>query len=305
MRVSDEASLKNTKTKIMDLRFSALPVELVARSLEWLNPSHLAQARSINRKFYSAVACFLDMELSAQVSLGAWTPSDSVQSRRLLLVNGPSLSPGVRQEVRQVNFEEGHRVRAPEWTLLAAHFTAIEKIHCPSSLSDGGLAELCNLPSLTELHLKDCDRITDVGMRNIGNRIRLRLLNVGWCTRITPVRKLPVLDSLTSLDFTCCEKITDAALGEVAKLTKLTSLSLSSCTRITDEGLRKIAPTLSALTALDLSQCDRVTDKGMQHVAKLLRLKSLDLCEVNKSPILVCYRLPHCATSSLSTWLGV
>jgi hypothetical protein len=55
----------------MNPPFSALPVEIIAHSLQWATALQLMQLREINRKLHAAVVSFLDDGTSASGSLGA------------------------------------------------------------------------------------------------------------------------------------------------------------------------------------------------------------------------------------------
>ena len=108
------------------------------------------------------------------------------------------------------------------------------------SISDSGLKYLAKMASLRELNLRSCDNISDCGMAYLaeaGSRI-------------------------TSLDVSFCDKMDDQALVHVAQgLVHLKQLSLSAC-HVSDEGLTRLARSLTDLHTLNIGQCINITDRS-------------------------------------------
>jgi hypothetical protein len=196
-------------------------VEVLALSLSWMTVEEWMAARLVNTKWFSAVGYLHELELGTQTRCSdAWKPRwvGSASSRRLLLSSCPSMSSEVLNSIREVDFSDSPRVAVRELRLFASNLILVQKISCPTSITDEGLWALTSLPTLTEFVLRDCNRITDLGVRKVTN-----------------------LKGLTILDLSGCSQLTDSAAQEIAKLPNLSSLSLRGCLRITAVGFAEIA----------------------------------------------------------------
>jgi len=112
------------------------------------------------------------------------------------------------------------------------------------TFTEFGLKFLSTISSLKEINLRSCDNVSDVG---------LRYLSEGGVI-------------LHSLDISFCDKITDQGLEYLSRgLPEIQELSLNSCA-ITDEGLVKVASTMTELKTLNIGQCSRITDRGVNAI---------------------------------------
>lgn len=112
------------------------------------------------------------------------------------------------------------------------------------TFTEFGLKFLSAISSLREINLRSCDNVSDVG---------LRYLAEGGVV-------------LHSLDISFCDKITDQGLEYLSRgLPEIQELSLNSCA-ITDEGLVKVAATMTELKTLNIGQCSRITDRGVNAI---------------------------------------
>jgi Leucine-rich repeat (LRR) protein len=146
------------------------------------------------------------------------------------------------------------------------------------TVTDQELSLMINICSnLHTLDLSYCDKITDVGLKELAKLTNLHTLDLSYCDEITDVgvKELAKLTNLHTLDLSYCDKITDVGVRELAKLTNLHTLDLHQCNKITDFGLKELAK-LTNLHTLDLSYCDKITDVGVREltkfVIKLIRL---------------------------------
>lgn len=105
-----------------------------------------------------------------------------------------------------------------------------------SRITDKGLEHLCNLSVLKCLNLHGCLNITKEGLRNVGNLITLKHLDLGLFGCVYPQfrrcgKNLDRLASLTNLMSLVLEtsKISNGWLQSIGKLTTLTYLELASC----------------------------------------------------------------------------
>jgi len=94
---------------------------------------------------------------------------------------------------------------------------------------------LCNLQSLSITR----NRVTDVGIKNIGNLVSLR-----------------------KLDISNNKTITDEALSIIGNLLHLNVLKIGDCCRITDEGLHHLL-NLDQLKELVIVRCNNITSEGI------------------------------------------
>jgi hypothetical protein len=107
------------------------------------------------------------------------------------------------------------------------HQLATIKVNGCVRITDLGVSEVCNIPSLLTLHLDRCVQITDLGLQCL--------------TRLT---------GLTSLRISRCPNVTDAGVAQLSRLSRLSTLSLAQCPRVTDAGLMALAP-LTTLASLE------------------------------------------------------
>jgi len=152
------------------------------------------------------------------------------------------------------------------------------------SISDSGLKYLAKMASLRELNLRSCDNVSDAGMAYLAE---------GG-------------SGITSLDVSFCDKIDDQALVHVAQgLLQLKQLSLSAC-HVSDEGLIRLAHSLTDLQTLNIGQCSRITDRSIQAVAEQLRnLRCIDLygcTKITTSGLERIMKLPQLSVLNLGLW---
>ena len=159
----------------------------------------------------------------------------------------------------------------------------LEELHLQDCqrVSDNSLRHISQgLGSLTSLNLSFCANISDSGMKSLSKISSLRTLNLRSCDNISDIGVGYLAEgcvSLQSLDLSFC-RVTDAAMNHIASgLFNLRSLSLVQC-RITDEGVAKICKTLADLHFLNIGQCSLVSDLGLSHIgARLGQLRGIDL----------------------------
>lgn len=171
-----------------------------------------------------------------------------------------------------------------------------------SSVTDGALFALTNLPNLHSLNLSHTN-ITDRAVEPILKLNSLTELDLGK-TKLSAhalgrlgamqnLQKLTLsstdfnddaaahlskLENLNELDLRDSQ-ITDSGLSELAKAQKITSLALSGC-RITNSGLKSIAK--MKLSRLDLWDTD-VTAGGISNLQKCISMSQLRIRTTNLS----------------------
>lgn len=167
-----------------------------------------------------------------------------------------------------------------------------------SGITGDKLEPLTKIPTLREVKLTTCYRITDLtyicrisGLRTLllhkSNLLkddalqplvtleRLTTLSLPTATSDAGLEHVGKITSLTHLDLTENSKITDAGLGTLAGLKNLTHLKLAQ--KIGDAGLSQLS-SLTSLESLDCSGCrGKITNDGLRHLVGNPRLQELDL----------------------------
>ena len=129
--------------------------------------------------------------------------------------------------------------------------------HRSSIVTDDGLADLANSPSLESLLVQDF-AITDASGRH-----------------------LAALPRLTSLEIFRCQGFGSEGLLALAPLGKLSRLTLRDLPEVGDAGLA-VLPKLPALERLSLHELSSVGDAGLAHVAAARSLETLDIWSLPK-----------------------
>ena len=116
-------------------------------------------------------------------------------------------------------------------------------------LTDASLAMLAGCAGLRLLDASDCWRLTDAGLRALGEPSASALAG-----------------SLECLNISAAYEVGDEGVEHLANLKRLRALSLRSCFRITGRGLKAIARSLADLIHLDLSHTD-LDDAALEELA--------------------------------------
>jgi hypothetical protein len=200
----------------------------------------------------------------------------------------------------------------PDWLVklvgidALATATQVDDMGC--GLDDDALAIIGKFDHLESVVLRNCDKLTDVGLAHLRGKSRLRELVEGdggyhgppkfagvglghleGCTGLERLR-IVVGTSLSDADFVRLSNltelrrlvlhgdgrstVTDAALAHLAPLRKLRHLEFGGSKDITDEGLMGLGR-LTGLESLSLSGPGRITD--LRGLGPLVHLKTLTL----------------------------
>lgn len=164
----------------------------------------------------------------------------------------------------------------------------IEHLPAHTSLTDLNLSQndeisddgLKNLPqNLKILYLKQCNKITDIGISYITKRLsNLKSLNLSRCNKIT-LKGLNELTTLTHLDVNDCKLDVDRSIGFLSLLTNLITLDIGDNFEITSKSTQYLTG-LIKLTDLNVGRCPNLDDNGLLHLIFLSNIKSLN---VNRS----------------------
>jgi Leucine-rich repeat (LRR) protein len=158
-------------------------------------------------------------------------------------------------------------------------------------VSDHGLQELRNAPSITNLDLRYAEMITDGGLMALRGWKHLKRLNLRG-TKVTDagLQHLSTVTSLESLDLGFVQ-VTDVGLDQLTSLPKLKELTLGG-NKLTDTGLEALRQ-LPGLIYLDLGGAQRtdsgmwsvsIGEKGVAAIASLQNLRRLTLTGLAVSP---------------------
>lgn len=134
-----------------------------------------------------------------------------------------------------------------------------------ADLDDKAVADLAGLTELRALSLNDNTRVTDAGLKTVGQLKQLRWLSLGH-TQVTNVKDLAGIENLENL-FLPGTKITDEGLNGLDGLKKLEGLFLSG-TGLTDAGLKHVAG-VKGLKLLRLAKT-KITDAGVEKLKETL-----------------------------------
>jgi Leucine-rich repeat (LRR) protein len=151
-------------------------------------------------------------------------------------------------------------------------------------ISDHGLEQLKDAPTITDLNLYSDELITDAGLSALKGWKHLKRLSVrGTKITDTTLQHLSGVTSLESLDAGYAQ-ITDVGLELLTPLTNLRELAIGG-NKLTDAGLQSLRQ-LPGLMYLDLSGAERtdsglwsvsLTEPGLDAIATLGNLRHLRL----------------------------
>jgi len=158
----------------------------------------------------------------------------------------------------------------------------VEKLYLQTSfVTDDGLLHLSTLPNLQVLSVPSST--TDIGLLNCTEMLKLRVLWLGGCRRISDDGIGHISNSkwLEDLSLRGLFQLTDTACMHLRKLPYLQMLDLSHCRGLTDNSLEFLRE-LNLLNTLNLSGCFNISDVGMKHLSKLTNLQNLSLIGLTK-----------------------
>jgi F-box/leucine-rich repeat protein 2/20 len=138
------------------------------------------------------------------------------------------------------------------------------------------------------LNLRNCHRLTDVGLESVALCHNIQDLNLSGCEHITDAGICLVMNSCRSIHHLniAYTQIGDWGLSAVGMCRSLEYFSIAGCQGITDLGLSFLEGgmrTRHRLRLLDMSECEHITDKGLHTVANMCpNLQCLLIADVGK-----------------------
>ncbi len=146
----------------------------------------------------------------------------------------------------------------------------LKLLRLPNSTADDDVALLVALKTLENLDVSGSN-ISDAGLKQIGNLVALRELNLSACPHISSagMQHLVQLKNLEGLDLGYTP-VADDGLRHLSGLPNLGGLNLNG-TKVTDGGLAHLAG-LVKLQVLGLDETE-TTDAGLVHLHGLTKLR--------------------------------
>eukprot|EP00899_Mesostigma_viride_P017713 jgi/Mesvir1/25943/Mv20937-RA.1 len=171
------------------------------------------------------------------------------------------------------------RVTDASLASLGRHCHQLEELDVGyTQVTDDGLTQVAaHCHRLRRLCLSNCDRVTNVGIRQIGEGCpRLRWVDLPlFSTRVWDrgIRSLVEhCGNLRRLNLAGLTEITDDSVLTAAHYCpQLEFLDVARCTIVSDEGIEAVADKCPRLRHLSVAECFQVTDASISKVAKQCR----------------------------------
>ncbi|KAI9331646.1 hypothetical protein DFJ73DRAFT_781474 [Zopfochytrium polystomum] len=291
-----QSGRKKRTGKRRDHIFS-LPMSVLMRVVEYLNPRHRLRLEGTCRKWFKLMA---DSHFWRKLDL---FPIFTVLSNKHavgLLHRGGSRLVGVNLNTCWMLQDEDLMTLASK----SPHITYLGLSNC-WKLTDFGINYVATgLEQLRQLDISYCGQITGVGFSEhcwgnleqcdmsyckqmtddmvekfLRGTKSIKDLRLRRCVKLTDHAIFLVVREIKYLDLGDCDKVTDKCLKWISSgCTNLKSLRLSFCSRITNNGLFDLSTGSYSFEALDLSHCTQVTDVSVALFAESLHsLRRLNL----------------------------
>ena len=155
-------------------------------------------------------------------------------------------------------------------------------------ITDRGLLQLHNLPSLEVAKLDNCHSITGQGLVVFSNSKYLHTISLVNCRRLTDeaiVNLSYLSSSLEALVLDGCRCLTDRSLMAISCLISLRKLDLSQCDLFTSEAMQYLRP-LELLEELYLGWCRNIGNEGLKELCNQpQRMNLLKVLRLARCPI--------------------
>ncbi|XP_073508371.1 F-box and leucine-rich repeat protein 13 isoform X2 [Phyllobates terribilis] len=158
------------------------------------------------------------------------------------------------------------------------------RIEGNSRITDGSIKAISrSSPNLTHIYVADCQKITDISLKNLASLKNISVLNVADCIRISDpgVRQVvegPSGNKIRELNLTNCLRVSDLSLLRIAqKCHNLNFLSLRYCENVTDSGIELLG-NMTSLISIDISGTN-ITDQGLMALGAQSKIRELSVSE--------------------------
>ncbi|NWX99839.1 DRC6 protein, partial [Nothoprocta ornata] len=188
----------------------------------------------------------------------------------------------------KVSIEGNNRITDLSFKLMSKCCPYIRHIHMVDcqKITDAGLKMIAPLKYILILNLADCIRIGDGGIKPFvegSSGATLRELNLNNCVRVTDASVTEIAQrchNLTYLNLRYCENVTDTGLEALGNMSSLISIDISG-TNISDMGLGALGCS-GKIKEISISECQNISDTGIQKFCQ--DSKHLESCHVSYCP---------------------
>lgn len=142
---------------------------------------------------------------------------------------------------------------------------------------------------LRSISLKGCKKLTDVGLKALGQCGSLESVNLGQASGLTDGALIAICNGNPCLKNLVVSygQVSDRALKAVATCKLMQELALNNCSRVTNDGLILIAQGCPLLRYISVSYCEQISDSGVVALANgckgILKIR-LDGCRLLSNP---------------------
>jgi hypothetical protein len=144
-----------------------------------------------------------------------------------------------------------------------------------TSLRDEGIVGFARLVKLTDLNLRGCYQLTDVGLRTLA-ALPLRTLNLSGCIS-SHLRDVYFPTTLRELQLSHCDMV--RPLWALVGLCNLHTLRMDDCHQLSDQDLQSLGA-LGTLRTLNLGGCRELTN--LEPLRALTQLRELCFAHITK-----------------------
>ncbi|XP_062437632.1 F-box and leucine-rich repeat protein 13 isoform X2 [Rhea pennata] len=188
----------------------------------------------------------------------------------------------------KVSIEGNNRITDLSFKLMSKYCPYIRHIHMADcqKITDAGLKMIAPLKYILVLNLADCIRVGDGGIKPFvegSSGATLRELNLTNCIQVTDASVAKIAQrcrNLTYLNLRYCENVTDAGIEALGNMPSLISIDISG-TSVSDMGLRALGCS-GKIKELSISECQNISDTGIQEFCQ--DTKHLEYCHVSYCP---------------------
>lgn len=191
----------------------------------------------------------------------------------LIADSGIKLTCNYFENLKELCLDSCHYTTIVTWRELSNLSSLKQLTIRDCKICNWGVKTVCESKSLTELHLIQCQFITDACMEHIGNMDGLKRLSVSYNQNITAngLRCLGNLQNLSRLNLEYSDVDGEGMTTLCHLVLNLKRLDVNGCRRLTVTGFYQLAslPTLEGVKVQD----NNFSDLAMEHFCQLKGMK--------------------------------
>jgi F-box/leucine-rich repeat protein 14 len=275
---------------LLPVTLQSLPVEVLARVMEWIPKDRrlawVGGLRLVSQHVRLGVACFLEGEFSSAIQVsgskdGVWCPARPAHAlHRYILCSAPLMSSSVLDSVKGVDFADWKEAVDSDALRVAEAFPMLERVINARKVTDRVVVAFSHLQALSAVGLTKCKRLSGACLTALVSAPQLKTLTLNRCKWVTArvLQSLPLLPTLKELDLSGCPRVDDAAIAAVvAQCPAVESLDLTCCRRLSEKCAGSLL-LLSKLRKVVLNDCIGIGDEALAVFSSYLpRLETLGL----------------------------